>query len=41
MAQDPDATHQVPQELYDRVTATAKVKAAEELPRWVESLIRS
>ncbi|MBI3030561.1 MAG: HEPN domain-containing protein [Candidatus Rokubacteria bacterium] len=37
----PDAANGVPYELYDEATARAKVKAAEEIARWVESLIRS
>jgi len=37
----PDAANGVPYELYDEPTARAKVKAAKEIARWVESLIRS
>ena len=37
----PDAANGVPYELYDEATARAKLKAAEEVARWVESLIRS
>ena len=37
----PDAANGVPYELYDKATARAKLKAAEEVARWVESLIRS
>ena len=37
----PDAGNGVPYELYDKATARAKLKAAEEVARWVESLIRS
>ncbi|MBI3458358.1 MAG: HEPN domain-containing protein [Candidatus Rokubacteria bacterium] len=37
----PDAANGVPYELYDKPTARAKVKAAEAVARWVESLIRS
>ena len=37
----PDAANGVPYELYDEATARAKVKAAEEIARWVESLIHS
>ncbi|MBI4560814.1 MAG: HEPN domain-containing protein [Candidatus Rokubacteria bacterium] len=36
----PDAANGVPYELYDEATASAKVKAAKEVARWVESLIR-
>jgi HEPN domain-containing protein len=41
VARYPDAANGVPYELYDKATANAKVKAAEEVARWVESLIRS
>lgn len=41
VARYPDAANGVPYELYDEATARAKVKAAEEISRWVESLIRS
>jgi HEPN domain-containing protein len=41
MACYPDAANGVPYELYDQATARAKVKAAAEVTRWVESLIRS
>ena len=41
VARYPDAANGVPYELYDEETARAKVKAAEEVARWVESLIRS
>ncbi|MBI4637938.1 MAG: HEPN domain-containing protein [Candidatus Rokubacteria bacterium] len=41
VARYPDAANGVPYELYDEATARAKVKAAEEVARWVESLIRS
>jgi HEPN domain-containing protein len=41
VARYPDAANGVPYELYDKATARAKVKAAEEVSRWVESLIRS
>lgn len=41
VARYPDAANGVPYELYDKATARAKVKAAEEVARWVESLIRS
>ncbi len=41
VARYPDAANGVPYELYDKPTASAKVKAAEEVARWVESLIRS
>ena len=41
MARDPDAANGVPYELYDEATGRAKVKAAQEVARWVESLIRS
>lgn len=37
----PDAANGVPYELYDEATAREKVKAAQEVARWVESLIRS
>ena len=37
----PDAANGVPYELYDKATARAKVKAAQEIARWVASLIRS
>lgn len=41
VARYPDAANGVPYQLYDEATARAKVKAAEEIARWVESLIRS
>lgn len=41
VARYPDAANGVPYELYDQATARAKVKAAAEVARWVESLIRS
>jgi HEPN domain-containing protein len=41
VARYPDAANGVPYELYDKAIASAKVKAAEEVARWVESLIRS
>ena len=41
VARYPDAANGVPYELYDEATARAKVKAAAEVARWVESLIRS
>jgi HEPN domain-containing protein len=41
VARYPDAANGVPYELYDEPTARAKVKAAEEVARWAESLIRS
>lgn len=41
VARYPDAANGIPYELYDKPTANAKVKAAEEVARWVESLIRS
>lgn len=41
VARYPDAANGVPYELYDEVRARAKVKAAREVARWVESLIRS
>ena len=41
VARDPDAANGVPYELYDEATARAKVKAAQEIARWVASLIRS
>jgi HEPN domain-containing protein len=41
VARHPDAANGVPYELYDKATANAKVKAAEEVARWVESLIQS
>jgi HEPN domain-containing protein len=41
IARYPDAANGVPYELYDVTVARAKVKAAEEVARWVESLIRS
>lgn len=37
----PDAANGVPYELYDEATARDKVKAAQEIARWVESLTRS
>lgn len=37
----PDAANGVPYEMYDEATARAKIKAAQEVARWVESLIRS
>ncbi len=37
----PDAANAVPYELYDEPTALAKVEAAEEITKWIESLIRS
>jgi HEPN domain-containing protein len=40
VARYPDAANGIPYELYDKDTAKAKVKAAEEVARWVESLIR-
>jgi len=41
VARYPDAANGVPYELYNEATARAKVKAAREVARWVESLIRS
>jgi HEPN domain-containing protein len=41
VARYPDAANGVPYQLYDEATARAKVKAAQEIARWVESLIRS
>lgn len=41
VARYPDAANGVPYELYDKAIATAKVKATEEVTRWVESQIRS
>jgi HEPN domain-containing protein len=41
VARCPDAANGIPYELYDKPTANAKVKAAKEVARWVESLIRS
>jgi HEPN domain-containing protein len=41
VARYPDAANGVPYELYDEETARAKVNAAQEVARWVESLIRS
>jgi HEPN domain-containing protein len=41
VARYPDAANGVPYELYDESIAAAKVKAAEEVARWCESLIRS
>ena len=41
VARYPDAANGVPYELYDEPTARAKVKAAEGVARWAESLIRS
>ena len=41
VARYPDAANGVPYELYDEPTARAKVKAAAEVARWAESLIRS
>lgn len=41
VARDPDAANGVPYEVYTEATARAKVKAAAEVGRWVESLIRS
>ena len=41
VARYPDAANGVPYELYDKGTARSKVKAAQEVARWVESLIRS
>lgn len=41
VARYPDAANGVPYELYDAQTARAKVKAAQEVARWAESLIRS
>lgn len=41
IARYPDAANGVPYELYDVTAARAKVKAAEEVARWVESLIRA
>ena len=41
VARYPDAANGVPYELYDEETARSKVKAAEEVTRWVESLIQS
>jgi HEPN domain-containing protein len=41
VARYPDAANGVPYELYDKSIATAKVKAAEEVVRWCEPLIRS
>jgi HEPN domain-containing protein len=41
IARYPDAANGVPYELYDLAVARAKVKAGEEVARWVESLIRS
>ena len=36
----PDAANGVPYELYDEETARSKIKAAQEVAKWVESLIR-
>src|SRR5262245_621876 len=41
VARYPDAANGVPYELYDETTARSKVKAAQEVAKWVESLIRS
>lgn len=41
VARYPDAANGVPYELYDEATARAKVKAAEEVARWAEPVIRS
>jgi HEPN domain-containing protein len=41
VARYPDAANGIPYELYDKATANAKVKAAEEVARWVETLIPS
>ena len=41
VARCPDAANGVPYELYDEKTAQAKVRAAEVVARWGESLIRS
>jgi HEPN domain-containing protein len=41
VARYPDAANGVPYELYDEATARAKVRAAAEVARWVESRIRS
>lgn len=41
VARYPDAANGVPYELYNEAIARAKVKAAQEVARWVESLIRS
>lgn len=41
VARYPDAANGIPYELYDEATARAKVKAAEEVARWAESVIRS
>lgn len=41
VARYPDAANGVPYELYDEATARSKVEAAEEIAKWVESLIRS
>ncbi|HEV8131985.1 MAG TPA: HEPN domain-containing protein [Acidobacteriota bacterium] len=41
VARYPDAANGVPYELYDEQIARAKVKAAEEVAKWVESLIQS
>lgn len=41
VARYPDAANGVPYQLYDEATAREKVKAAQKIARWVESLIRS
>lgn len=41
VARYPDAANGVPYELYDEAIARSKVKAAQEVAKWVESLIRS
>jgi HEPN domain-containing protein len=41
VARCPEVANGVPYELYDKTTANAKVEAAEEVARWVESLIQS
>jgi HEPN domain-containing protein len=41
VARYPDAANGVPYQLYDKTTANAKMEAAQEVARWVESLIRS
>jgi HEPN domain-containing protein len=41
VARYPDAANGVPYEIYDEATARAKIKAASEVARWAESLIRS
>lgn len=41
VARHPEAANGVPYELYDKETAANKVKAAEEVSQWVESLTRS